>query len=62
MFEIYWKNIQWKKVFVKYRLGYDEVIFSKAYNKALHHNIKYKAGLALSGYIRGTSKGKHNNN
>ena len=62
MFEIYLKIVEWKKVFVKYRLGHDKVIFGKAYNKALHHNIKYKAYLALSGYIRGTSKGKLNKN
>ena len=62
MFEIYWKNVQWKKVFVKYHLVYGEVIFGKAYKKALHQNIEYKACLALSGYIRGTSKGKLSKN
>ena len=49
------------KSFIKPHLDYGYIIFDRAYNTSFHENIKsiqYKAALAITGAVRGTSREK----
>ena len=49
------------KSFIRPRLDYGDIIYDWAYNSSFHQNIEltqYNAVLAITGAIRGTSKGK----
>lgn len=47
------------KNFVRSHLGYDDIIYVKAYNRSFHQKpeiFQYNVCLAMTGAIRGTSK------
>ena len=49
------------KDFVRPHLDYGDIIYDEAYNKTFHQkldSVQYNACLALSGDIRGSSRGK----
>ena len=49
------------KSFIRSHLEYRDIVFDQAFNKWFHDNlesIQYNASLAMTGAIRGTSKGK----
>ena len=49
------------KSFIRPHLDYGDIIYDKAYNSSFHQNlekIQYNSALAITGAVRGTSKGK----
>ena len=49
------------KSFIGPHLNYDDILYDQAYNASFHpklDSIQYNAALAITGAIRGTSKGK----